>query len=120
MTKILLMGLGRWGANHVRMLKSLPIELFVADLMPKNFEAARKVGVTDDHLSTNYKDFAAHVDGFAVVTPAPTPFPLCTEFLEAGKDVFVEKPITLVSSEAKALAELAARKQRILQVGHIF
>lgn len=120
MTKILLMGLGRWGANHVRVLKSLPIELYVADLMPKNFEAARKVGVADDHLSTNYKDFADRVDGVVVVTPAQTHDPLCTEFLNAGKDVFVEKPITLQSAEAKALAELAQSKQRILQVGHIF
>jgi len=120
MTKILLMGLGRWGANHVRVLKSLPIELFVADLLPKNFEAARKVGVADDHLSTNYKDFAGRVDGVVVVTPAPTHFPLCKEFIEAGKDVFVEKPITLTSADARSLAQLAEQRKRLLQVGHIF
>jgi UDP-N-acetylglucosamine 3-dehydrogenase len=120
MTKILLMGLGRWGANHVRVLKSLPIELFVSDMQPKQFDVARKVGVADDHLTTNYKDFADRVDGVVIVTPAQTHFPLCQEFLSAGKDVFVEKPITLVSSEAKQLAELAERTNRILQVGHIF
>src|SRR5947208_7691028 len=37
-----------------------------------------------------------------------------------GKDVFVEKPITLVSSEAKELTELAEKRGLILQVGHIF
>ena len=58
--------------------------------------------------------------GVVVVTPAQSHFPLCQEFLGAGKDVFVEKPITLVSAEAKALAELAERRQRFLQVGHIF
>jgi UDP-N-acetylglucosamine 3-dehydrogenase len=120
MTKILLMGLGRWGANHVRVLKSLQIELFVADVQPKSFDVARKVGVADDHLTTNYKDFAGRVDGVVVVTPAQTHFPLCKEFMEAGKDVFVEKPITLVPAEAKALADLADAKKRILQVGHIF
>ena len=120
MTKILLLGLGRWGANHVRVLKSLPIELFVTDTRPAQFDVARKAGVADDHLSTRYQDFAAAVDGVVVVTPAQTHFPLCREFLEAGKDVFVEKPITLVSSQARELAELAAHRQRILQVGHIF
>ena len=120
MTKILLMGLGRWGANHVRVLKSLPIELFVADAQPKQFDVARKVGVTDDHLSTDYKDFADRIDGVVVVTPAQSHFALCGEFLEAGKDVFVEKPITLISSEARVLAELAESRKRILQVGHIF
>jgi UDP-N-acetylglucosamine 3-dehydrogenase len=120
MTKILLMGLGRWGANHVRALKSLPIELFVSDLREQQFEVAQKVGVARDHFSTNYKDFADRVDGVVLVTPAQTHFPLCTEFLNAGKDVFVEKPITLVPSEAKQLCELADARARILQVGHIF
>jgi UDP-2-acetamido-3-amino-2,3-dideoxy-glucuronate N-acetyltransferase len=114
-----LLGLGRWGANHVRVLKSLPIELFVVDTQPKQFDVARKVEVADDHLATDYKDFADCVDGVVIVTPAQTHFSLCKEFLEAGKDVFVEKPITLVSPEAKQLAELADRGNRILQVGHI-
>jgi predicted dehydrogenase len=37
-----------------------------------------------------------------------------------GKDVFVEKPMTLVASEAKRLTELAENSGLILQVGHIF
>lgn len=64
------MGLGRWGANHVRVLKSLPIELFVSDINPKSYEVAKKVGVAEDHFSTNYKDFADRADGVVVVTPA--------------------------------------------------
>ena len=46
-------------------------------------------------------------------------FALCREFLEAGKDVFVEKPLTLANEESKQLAELADKHKRILQVGHI-
>jgi len=120
MTKILLMGLGRWGANHARVLKSLPVELFVSDINPKSYEVAKKNGVAEDHFSTNYRDFADRVDGVVVVTPAQSHFSLCQQFLKGGKDVFVEKPITLVSAEAKELAELAAQRKRILQVGHIF
>ena len=40
--------------------------------------------------------------------------------LEGGKDVFVEKPISLKSTQAKELVELAKRNRLILQVGHIF
>ena len=119
MTKILLLGLGRWGANHVRVLKSLPVELFVADTQPSQFEIARKVGVAPDHFSTDYRDFADSADAAVIVTPAQSHFPLCSAFLEAGKDVFVEKPMTLISSEARQLAELAERNHAILQVGHI-
>src|SRR5262249_14223938 len=118
--KILLLGIGRWGANHLRVLKSLPIELFVAELDPKRLESARALGIADDHLSTDYRPFVKCIDGPVVVTPAPVHFELCRELIEAGKDVFVEKPITLEAKHASVLARLAEDKQRILQVGHIF
>jgi predicted dehydrogenase len=119
MTKVLLLGLGRWGANHLRNLFHLPIELYVAEVGEKQLEPARKLGIPPERLTTNYKDFIAQVDGVVVVTPAQTHFPLCREFLEAGKDVFVEKPLTLANEESKQLAELAEKQKRILQVGHI-
>ena len=120
MTRILLLGIGRWGANHLRVLKSLPIELFVAEVDGKRMEQARALGLDDKHLSTNYRDFSTQVDGAVVVTPAQTHYELCREFLEDGKDVFVEKPITLHSKDARVLADLAEQRKRILQVGHIF
>jgi predicted dehydrogenase len=54
------------------------------------------------------------------VTPAQTHFEFCRDLLEAGKDVFVEKPISLKSADAKELTELAKGNGLILQVGHIF
>jgi len=119
MTKILLLGLGRWGANHLRNLNNLPIELYVAEVGDKQLEPARKLGIPKERLTTNYKEFISKVDGAVVVTPAQLHFPLCQEFLDAGKDVFVEKPLTLADAESRALAELADQKGRILQVGHI-
>ena len=119
MTKILLLGLGRWGVNHLRNLNSLPVELFVAEISEKKLEPARKLGLPPERLTTDYKKFTGQVDGVVVVTPAQTHFPLCKEFLEAGKDVFVEKPLTLANEESRQLMELAEKHRRILQVGHI-
>jgi UDP-2-acetamido-3-amino-2,3-dideoxy-glucuronate N-acetyltransferase len=119
MTKVFLLGLGRWGVNHLRNLNSMPVELYVAEVGEKQLEPARKLGLSAERLTANYRDFAAKADCVVIVTPAQTHFALCKEFLEAGKDVFVEKPLTLANEEAKALAELAAKKKRILQVGHI-
>jgi UDP-2-acetamido-3-amino-2,3-dideoxy-glucuronate N-acetyltransferase len=120
MTKVLLLGLGRWGVNHLRNLKAMPIELYAAETDHQRLEPARKLGLPESRLTTDYKQFAATVDAVVVVTPAQTHFPICREFLENGKDVFVEKPITLTSSDARELAQLAEKEQRILQVGHIF
>jgi len=118
--KVLLLGVGRWGSNHLRVARSLPVELYVADPAPDRLDLARKAGVAQARLSRDPLAFKSEVDAVVVATPAPTHFDLCKEFLESGKDVFVEKPITLESAQALSLVELAERRGRILQVGHIF
>ena len=119
MTKLLLLGLGRWGINHLRNLNNLPVELYVAEVGAKQLDPARKLGIPEARLTTRYQDFLNVVDAVVVVTPAQSHFPICREFLAAGKDVFVEKPLTLLDDEARQLAELADKNGRILQVGHI-
>ena len=117
MKRILLIGLGRWGANHLRLLKSMPVELFVSDLDQRRLSDS---GVPASHQTTDSRAFFSKVDGAVVATPAQSHFELGKELLEMDKDVFVEKPITLVSAEAKTLTDIAERRGRILQVGHIF
>src|ERR1051326_4324645 len=104
MTKVLLLGLGRWGLNHLRNLHALPVELYVAEVDAQKLDPARKLGLPESRLTTNYSQFIKDIDAVVIVTPAPTHFPLCSELLAAGKDVFVEKPITLNSGEARQLA----------------
>lgn len=120
MTKILLLGLGRWGVNHLRNLQSMGVELYVAEVDGKRLEPARKAGLEEGRLTTRYQELVGKVDCVVVVTPAQTHYSICREFIAAGKDVFVEKPITLVAGEARVLTEFAQQHDRILQVGHIF
>ena len=115
--RILLVGLGRWGANHLRVLQSMPIDLFVAEQDPERLNSS---GVPPSHRTTDARSLLPIVDAAVVVTPAHSHFELGRDLLEAGKDVFVEKPITLKSAEGRALSELAMRNGLILQVGHIF
>ena len=95
----------------------MPLELFVADVDEGQIKS---VGVADDHWSTDPRTLFSHIDAAVVVTPAPAHFGACRELLEMGKDVFVEKPISLLSGEARELTKLAERAGLILQVGHIF
>lgn len=57
----------------------------------------------------------------AVIVAAPTRFhfALGRAVLEAGRHLFMEKPIAATLAEADALAEMAAKRGRVLQVGHI-
>ena len=57
MTKILLLGLGRWGVNHLRNLNSMAVELYVAEAEDKRLEPARKLGLPEARLTTNYRTF---------------------------------------------------------------
>ena len=60
------------------------------------------------------------ISAVVIVTPSSTHYELAKTFLESGKDVFVEKPMTLDSEEAKDLIEVAKNNDRILMVGHLF
>jgi predicted dehydrogenase len=59
------------------------------------------------------------LEAVVIAAPAPAHAPLARLFLEAGKDVYVEKPFTLDVADAEALVALADAKSRILMVGHL-
>jgi predicted dehydrogenase len=67
----------------------------------------------------DYQELLGAVDAVSVVTPTPAHFAIARDFLTAGAHVLVEKPITETAEEARELIALAARVQRILQVGHL-
>jgi len=75
-----------------------------------------EVETTTDHRDLLRGDIAA----VAIATPVWTHFPLAKEFLNAGKHVFIEKPITPSADECQELIELAEKKKRKLMVGHTF
>ena len=59
------------------------------------------------------------ITAVAVVTPSHTHYKIVKTMLEAGKNVYVEKPISTVAQEAKNLMDLANKKGLILMVGHL-
>jgi UDP-N-acetylglucosamine 3-dehydrogenase len=118
--ELLLIGLGRWGKNHLKALTNLVDELFVADSEPSQLKVGQEFSIAADHLSTDYRDFLDRVDGVDIVTPADSHLTLCQECFKKGKDVFVEKPIALTSAEAREMIFQADKRGLILQVGHIY
>ena len=118
--KVLLIGMGRWGKNHLKALTSLVDELYVVDSDPNQLKVCQEFSIPSDHLSTDYRDFLDRVDGVDVVTPADNHLAICRDCFRKRKDVFVEKPIALTSIEAKEMISQAEEKGVILQVGHIY
>ena len=118
--KILLIGVGSWGKNHLKALIDLVDELYVVDSDPNQLTICKELSIPQDRISTNYQDFLDHVNGVDVVTPADSHLKICKECFENGKDVFVEKPIALTSAEAKEMISQADNRGLVLQVGHLY
>lgn len=117
---ILLVGVGGFGKNHLRVWRELNQELYVCDLDARALAICQTYDIPADHQGTAFESFLDRVRAVDIVTPTPAHFELVRACLEAGKDVFVEKPITLSSDQALALQQLKTKTQRIVQVGHIF
>lgn len=109
-----------WGRNIVRNFYSLNVLDTVCDIDDENLKKVREqypgVKTTKDFNEViNSKEITA----VAVVTPSHTHFKLVKAMLEAGKNVYVEKPISTVAQEARDLSELAHQKGLVLMVGHL-
>jgi UDP-N-acetylglucosamine 3-dehydrogenase len=118
--KVLLIGLGRWGEKHLRALGGLGCELWVADVSAERRAFALGAGVPATRTVADFRAALPHVDAVDLVTPADSHLALASECLRAGKDCFVEKPLTLTVAEGCALKDVVRSTQRVLQVGHIF
>jgi predicted dehydrogenase len=119
MEKVVVVGAGNWGKNLVQNFYALHALAGVADI---SLELRQKAVVACPGIEL-YEDFrqALETDVSALVfaTPAPTHYRFAMAALEACKDVFIEKPMTLNTQEAIALAEYADQHDRILMVGHL-
>jgi predicted dehydrogenase len=118
--KVLLVGLGRWGEKHLRVLGELGVELWVADVSAERRAFAVKAGLAAARAVEDFRQALPHVDAVDIVTPADNHLALAGECLRAGRDCFVEKPLTLTVDEGHRLAAIVAETGRALQVGHIF
>ena len=120
MIRIGLAGLGYWGPNLARNFDELADLAWLCDLAPELRDrfAARypRARVTSD-FGELLSD--PTVDAVVVATPVVTHFELARRALEAGKHVFVEKPMALHAAEAEELVALAEEQERVLMPGHL-
>ncbi|HLE97195.1 MAG TPA: Gfo/Idh/MocA family oxidoreductase [Candidatus Thermoplasmatota archaeon] len=112
-------GAGAWGRSHVRTLQEMG-ELAV---VVEAHAPTREKVLADFPGVPVVADLAEALKGdakaFVVATPAATHFDVATRILTAGKDVLVEKPLTLSSAEGERLVAAADAAGRVLMVGHL-
>ena len=119
--KVAIVGCGQWGLNHVRTATKVFAEDFVALCEPsaERLEKARAIAPNVEVLTFEALLERKEISAVIVATPAATHYAIAKQLLLAGKDVLVEKPLTLFPQEAEELIALAKRQQRLLMVGHV-
>jgi predicted dehydrogenase len=114
MIRIGVVGAGRMGSNHIRVLEELAAKGF-CDFRGYYDPFAKGPKIAADSLG----ELLTQVDAVVVATPTSTHFDVAHRALGWGKHVLIEKPITETLEQADILISLAQRKGSVLQVGHI-
>ncbi|NEZ58825.1 Gfo/Idh/MocA family protein [Adonisia turfae] len=119
MTQVIVVGSGHWGKNLIRNFYELGSLAGVVEVSPP-LQQRVQTKYPDVPLFTNFQEaLATNVSAIVLATPAPTHYSLALAALKAGKDVFVEKPMTLRAEDARELATYADDHDQILMVGHL-
>jgi predicted dehydrogenase len=121
--RVAVVGLGYWGPNLVRNLNELEDAELVAvcDMRP---EALETIGRRYPAVATttSYDDIVSDpsIDAVVIATPVSTHHALGMRALEAGKHLFIEKPLAASSEEGEDLVEAARDRNLVLMPGHTF
>ena len=118
--KIALVGCGYWGKNLCRNFHALGALKSVVDTTESGQATASSIA-PDIQVTDSLEDVLRNdqIQGVALATPAETHAELAIQAMRAGKDVFVEKPMSLSISDAEAMQAVSNETGRILMVGHL-
>jgi predicted dehydrogenase len=119
MLKIGILGAGHLGKIHLKLAKQSD-KYDLIGFYDAHQENAKEVSETFGYKSFNtIADLVAAVDVVDIVTPTLSHFDCAVQAIEAGKHVFLEKPITKTVTEARHIIALAKKHQVKGQVGHV-
>lgn len=114
-----MIGVGYLGRFHAQKYAQIPGSRLVGVVDSR--EAVRTAVATElgTRAFADHRELLGAVDAVSIVTPTPAHFAIAREFLEAGAHVLVEKPVTETVEQARELIDVARRRGRVLQVGHL-
>ena len=120
MRNLALIGGGYWGKNLVRDLYNLGALHTVCDINTELL-SSHKSNYPEIETTTDWDTILGSelIDRVCIALPAHLHYSFAKKSLEAGKHVYVEKPITLDISQAEELNTIAKEKNLILMVGHL-
>ena len=123
MIKIGIVGMGYWGPNLYRNFDSSK-DFLVKYICDRDLKLLKKISVSNKFTSkvNNYKKIIndSDIQSVVIATPVSTHYLLAKECLEAGKHVFVEKPLADSSKKCQNLINIAKKNSLTIFVDHTF
>jgi predicted dehydrogenase len=117
--KIAVIGLGHMGKIHLNKLASFE-GIEVSAVVDIDMACAKDLSNnTGMKAYGDYREAIHSCDGAIIAAPTETHYTIAKAFLEAGKHVFIEKPITIYPDEAQDLISTADKARLVFQVGHL-
>lgn len=119
--KLCLLGIGGWGVNILRTLYNIKdVKLTICDINETALNKFKEQ-YPDITITTNFESVLSNseIKAIMIALPAEMHYTFAKKALLAGKDVYVEKPMTLNIDEAQELVNLAKERNLILMVGHL-
>src|SRR5260370_1429510 len=116
--RIAVVGCGHWGRNLLRHFHALGALSALCEVAP---ERARELSKHYQVRASSLDEVltADDIDGVVLATPAETHAALALQALEAGKHLFVEKPLALKIEDAERISRAAETNRRLVMVGHL-
>ncbi|MBN2283086.1 MAG: Gfo/Idh/MocA family oxidoreductase [Deltaproteobacteria bacterium] len=112
-------GVGHLGTFHLQKYQKIPRSAIigVADVIKERaLEAARDFNC---EVFPDHRDMIGRVDAVSIAVPTESHYSVARDFLAAGVDVLLEKPIATTLAEADSLIALAEEKKAVFQVGFV-
>lgn len=116
--RVAVLGCGAWGKNLARNFSEIGALVAVCDSDTTKAEALSALYAVPS-LTENQVFEAPSIDAVVVASLAPLHIFHAEKALQAGKHVYIEKPMALTVRDAQTLCSLAKETNRILMVGHI-
>lgn len=119
---IALVGIGSWGKNLAKELYKQGVLLEVVDSSKEETKSWIEENIPDVKIAGDLEEILTNPEIKAVVvaTPIKTHFEIALKIIQAGKDLFLEKPATEKSTDVEILISEAKKKNIIFQVGYEF
>ncbi len=112
-------GVGHMGRYHAGVYHELPETELVA---VADVDDVRSRAIAEQYNTQSlrdYREMLGRVDAVSIAVPTAQHYPVARDFLEAGTDVLVEKPLASSIEEAEDLFRIARENGRTLQIGHV-